>query len=144
MVIKVNIPQNDYVRPTEVREDLVQDICDFIIEKMKSSNDISNGFYTLVIKAYCGQASMIEFLYKDSSHTKIYGFADTWSNDRSKYDVVKVRTCEMQVVFEAIQNAGYYIFPSYGLVGEYRFLFTNRPIHNGLTASRVAFNIFID
>lgn len=27
MEIKVNIPQNDYVQPTEVREEVVQAIC---------------------------------------------------------------------------------------------------------------------
>lgn len=28
MEIKVNIPQNDYVEPTEVREEVIQAICD--------------------------------------------------------------------------------------------------------------------
>lgn len=32
MEIRVNIPQNDYVQPTEVREDVVQKICDVVFD----------------------------------------------------------------------------------------------------------------
>lgn len=35
MEIKVNIPQNDYVQPTEVREEVVQAICNaFLSNKL--------------------------------------------------------------------------------------------------------------
>lgn len=33
MEIKVNIPQNDYVQPTEVRENVVQAICNAFLSK---------------------------------------------------------------------------------------------------------------
>ena len=32
MEIRVNIPQNDYIQPTEVREDVVQKICDVFLD----------------------------------------------------------------------------------------------------------------
>ena len=35
MKITSNIPKNDYFQPTEVREDVVQMICDHIIDGIK-------------------------------------------------------------------------------------------------------------
>jgi hypothetical protein len=32
MEIRVNIPQNDYIQPTEVREDVVRKICDVFLD----------------------------------------------------------------------------------------------------------------
>ena len=40
MEIKINIPTNDYVQPTEVREDVVQMICDSILKTYMDKRDL--------------------------------------------------------------------------------------------------------
>ena len=144
MEIKVNIAANDYVQPKEVRTKVVQDICDHIICWMNIGCD--KGFYSLRIKDYYEKSATLYLVYKDSGHSTTSGFCGTSEPDKdSSRTYVKVRTCEMKVVFKAIQKAGYHIFGSHNITDNvHTYIFTTKPVLNGQKAKKIDFGMFID
>lgn len=144
MRISVNIPKNDYVQPTEVREKVVQDICNHIIHWMK--NSCEEGFYRLRIKDFDYQNAMLYLIYSSSEKTETSGFQDNGKIDKARYPFhVKVRTCEMQAVFKVMQKAGYHIFGSHNITDNvHTYIFTTKPVLNGRKAEKIDFSMFID
>ena len=47
MEIKVNIPANDYVQPTEIRQEVVQQICDIILKNLNFT--VNEGDYLCIV-----------------------------------------------------------------------------------------------
>lgn len=144
MEIKVNIPKNDYVQPTEVREKVVQDICNHIIHWMK--NSCEEGFYQLRIKDFDYTSAMLYLIYSSSEKTETSGFQDNGKIDKERYPFhVKVRTCEMKAVFKVMQKAGYHIFGSHNITDNvHTYTFTTKPVLNGRKAEKIDFGMFID
>ena len=144
MRISVNIPKNDYVQPTEVREKVVQDICNHIIHWMKHSCE--EGFYQLRIKDFYYKNAMLYLIYSSSEKTETSGFQDNGKIDEARYPFhVKVRTCEMKAVFNVMQKAGYHIFGSHNITDNvHTYVFTKKPFLNGRKAEKIDFSMFID
>lgn len=140
MEIKIDIPQNDYIQPTEVREDVVQHLCDLICCRMNGSE---SGVYEMSIKERIGMPMRL-YLFYDGCKVCGHGSTlDEWDRKRKNYE--KVRTSEVQAAFEIIQNAGYYIFPFYCTTdGYHTYYFSKRPSLNSRRAERQKFNLFID
>ena len=140
MKIEINIPKNDYVQPTEVRENVVQDICKYICDRMNNDKD---GLYHTIIREKIGEPMHLYLGYrKDGRVNVLRDHLDEWEK-RDPY--IKVRTCEMQAVFEAIQEAGYFIFPVYcSNLMEHEYHFSKKPVLNGWKAETRKFNLFID
>ena len=95
----VQIKRNDYVEPTQVRESVVQDICDAFLSKCRWSvfHPVSDGYHrrrTVFVRKSLG--------------SKAYGFDDS----PGTYDIpdIRIRTCEMKEAFRLLQEAGYYMF----------------------------------
>lgn len=102
MEIKVNIPKNDYVQPTEVRQEVVQGICEAFLGDCAWSmfHPFTNGRYafkkpTLNILKHKGEKAFYGFYYKKP-------FADD--------EMVTFNGAEMKVAFRALRDAGYHIF----------------------------------
>ena len=102
MEIKVNIPKNDYVQPTEVRQEVVQGICEAFLGGCAWSmfHPFTNGRYafkkpTLNILKHKGEKAFYGFYYKKP-------FADD--------EMVSFNGAEMKVAFRALRDAGYHIF----------------------------------
>lgn len=144
MEIKVNIPKNDYVQPTEVREKVVQDICNHIIYWMK--NGCEGGFYQLGIKDFYNKNAMLYLIYRSYEKTETSGFQGNEKIDKARYPFhVKVRTCEMQAVFKVMQKAGYHIFGSHCITDNvHTYVFTTKPVLDGRVAKKIDFSLFID
>ncbi len=144
MEIKVNIPKNDYVQPTEVREKVVQDICNHIIYWMK--NSCEEGFYQLRIKDFYDNSPSLYLIYESSEMSKTIGFQTEGKIDERRYPFyIKIRTCEMKAVFKAIQKAGYHIFGSHCITDNvHTYVFTTKPVLNGRVAKKIDFSLFID
>ena len=126
MEIRVNIPKNDYVQPTEVREDVVQLVCNAIVNmaERESKLDISENKMGVCVN------QKAKWLYGIPTNTP---------------DAINVRVCEMKAAFDIIQDAGYYIYPSYLVCpAEYHFVFSKKPYFENRRAERVTFNLFID
>lgn len=129
MEIKINIPQNDYVQPTEVREEIVQLVCDAIV-------NMANEVASLDIQTEKRMGICI-----NTKNHWLYGVPDDGSYTHSR----GVRTCEMEAAFKIVQNAGYYIYPTRCVCpSEYSFTFSKKPYLNGWKAQRVTFDLFID
>lgn len=137
MEITINIPKNDYVQPTEVREDVVQMICDYIIDGIKKGIWVEDT-YTL----HLYRKNETYQLYANMSNGKMMGFD---SQKRSALEQIRIRTSEMEAVFDVLQKAGYYIFGSMLLDnGRYDYVFTKKPTIGTRDAKKATFGVFID
>ena len=86
----ITIPKNDYVKPTELREEVIQKVCNKFIEYYIPNNIRwnKNDCYYHENSKY----GLSEFKYQDSK------------------EGVRVNGCEMEQVFSCLLNAGYHIF----------------------------------
>jgi len=85
MEIKINIPKNDYKEPTEVRQDVVQRICEIFLAY--------NGRYRWTVKP----TWIVE------------GDNNFWNHAEYGKKSTRVHGVEMQAAFKALTDAGYYI-----------------------------------
>lgn len=126
MEIRVNIPKNDYVQPTEVREEIVQRVCNAIVNMARDDKRLEVDEKTMRVCV-------------NQKANWLYGIPSNTPN------AINVRTCEMKAAFDIIQDAGYYIYPSYLVCpAEYRFVFSKKPYFENGKAERVTFDLFID
>lgn len=105
MEIKVNIPLNDYVQPTEVRQEVVQKICDVFLKR--SSN---------VFHPFDGRAYQDKHRYIEVAPNRYDDFA-SWQDKSNYYNrnkqYIKFNGAEMNAAFKALINAGYHMFKTY-------------------------------
>ena len=137
MEITINVPTNDYVQPTEVREWLVQKMCDYIIKKMNEGMWIE-GAFQLTLSHSCWAYQLFVELRNDGS---VYSFR---SSNSSNFSRIRIHKCEMDAVFEILQNSGYYIFGMYYTNGEHTYTFSKKPFYDNREATRMKFDVYID
>ena len=137
MEIKINIPKNDYVQPTEVRENVVQMICDHIIHYIEVGMWVEDT-YDIKLNHKDWSYQLYLNLRNDGS---IAGFS---CEKKSSIDQIRIRTAEMQAVFKALQDADYYIFAWAYTTGEKKYIFTKKPVYDNREAKRIEFSTFID
>lgn len=136
MNIKVNIPENDYIQPTEVREDVVQKICDVFLDN-RGIHDHHNVFHPNSDGNYRRRYRGLR-IHKDSG--KAYEFD---SSPLSRDEFIIIRGIEMKAAFRALISAGYHMYRIY----EYRtwmgYICDKKPYYQGGTEVR-EFPDFID
>lgn len=138
MEIRVNIPANDYVQPSEVREDVVQMISSHIIQQM-NRNANGEGLYKLFMER--SRDNTYE-LYIEIYNGSVRQF---WTDRRSMLNQVRVRGCEMSTVFDVFRNAGYFIFVANESNGEVVYTFSKKSEYGDRNAARATvFGLFID
>lgn len=138
MEITINIPKNNYVRPTEVRQEVVQDICNYIIRFFERDDVVG-------ITVYDSNYHKAELWYSRSTNFRgepyIMFATSVKASETDKY--VRVRGCEMQAVFDAMIAAGYFISGSYcNTTQKHTYLFTYKPDKYGNLVTK--FTRFID
>lgn len=116
MEIKVNIPQNEYKQPTEVRAEVVQAICEAFIKKTCGSTfhpyaGSNNGSRNATLWLFKQNGSG----YAPSFTTHEYAHRDAQESEKKgkEYIMYRIRGCEMKAAFDALQKAGYYMFRCY-------------------------------
>lgn len=124
MEIKINIPKNDYVQPTEVRQEVVQCICEYAVKKIKE-----NGVWWFNV----WDAKPFNYLWLgryENGSLRLLTCSREPNDRQSRHilkDCVKVHTVEMQAVFDAMLDAGYFITGSYNCTSdEHVYLFSDR------------------
>lgn len=142
MEIKINIPANNYVQPTEIREEIVQKFCEHVIQYMDGPSYYENG-YTINVRTYLYKPE-VYLNFKESGVTCSITNCRATDLELRSGKSVKVRTVEMKAIFEVMQNAGYFIFGSENTSGVYSYNFNRRNYYNGRYATRTEFNIPID
>lgn len=134
MEIKISIPKNDYVQPTEVRADVVQKICDVFLNRRGGAyHDIFHPFHensyrrrTIGVVMRSGKA--IEFSNKGVCD------GDTW---------VRFNGEEMKAAFKALIEAGYHMYRVYEYGSWMGYICDKKPYcQDGVEVH--SFNDFID
>lgn len=128
MEIKVNIPKNDYVQPTEVRQEVVQALCKAFLttscwKVFHPFSGSNNG---------CRPANMYISLQSPS-----------FSNRRYNNGCLKIRGCEVDAAFKALRKAGYHMYQVYEYGSWMGYVCDKKPLLRG-GREVVAFNDFID
>lgn len=129
--MKISIKKNDYVQPTEVREDVVQDICDVMLDYTEKSLPM-----TVFVKdnaLYLGTSK--DGLYKTVTH----------STSNSIYNCVRIHSTEMDAAFKAFQDAGYHIYADKDKkTRNVTYRFSKKPVFWGIASKTIEFDMFID
>lgn len=129
--MKIRIKKNDYVQPTEVREDVVQDICDVMMDYTEKSLPM-----TVFVKdnaLYLGTSK--DGLYKTVTH----------STSNSIYNCVRIHSTEMDAAFKAFQDAGYHIYADKDKkTRNVTYRFSKKPVFWGIASKTIEFDMFID
>jgi len=103
MEITINIPKNDNVQPTEVRQEVVQAICTTFLE-----THVNTTFHPFTESRYRRAT-----LYVATKHPR-GGFNDSsWANDHKEDGYVRVNGEEMKAAFIILRMAGYHLFRIY-------------------------------
>lgn len=107
----INIKKNDWVQPTEVREEVVQAICDAFIYGAENPTHVRHTYHPFNGGGYRGATSLVA---KPTSKglVNVFGFTSpSYSNDTDiKY---RFNGAEMKRAFEELINAGYYMLRVY-------------------------------
>ena len=132
MEIKINIPKNEYVQPTDVRQEVVQNICEIILKKYM---DVEGWWKDIAVYDSCPQVWV-----RNGEKPRLYT-SSVLDEERD----TRVRTSEMNAVFDAIQDAGYFIYAVYNITDRaHRYHFSVKPYFDGRKAERIHFTTFID
>ena len=120
MEIKINIPQNNYVQPTEVRPEVVQGICEAFLRQCAWSvfHPSSGGRYR----------EETHYIMRHKDKKEFYGFGD-YHKAFSDSVYVKFNGEEMKAAFKVLREAGYFMFRglNYGTWLGYECL--RKPVH---------------
>ena len=126
MGLSINIPKNDYIQPTEIRQDVVQGIVDVLLEYIKYGNalrvkDDNDGLY----------------LQKDKKRL---------SCDHKLPNIIRVNGAEVDAAFKALDGAGYFLYGEYNITRrEHSYYWSVKPRHNNYEPNdNVSFSVFID
>lgn len=92
----IQIKKNDYVQPTEVREEIVQGICEAFLQ----GNAFST-FHPTTTSLYRRRTTLV--LMRNG---RGFGFND---NPMGEKEYERVRGCEMKAAFAELRKAGYHI-----------------------------------
>ena len=142
MEITINIPKNDYVQPTEVRQEIVQKFCDHIIYWM-DNGATHNGYEISFYDNSDRKAEIFLLIRRDGTTSGIASYNDGLT-EKCGGQAVKMRTVEMKAVFEAMQEAGYFIFGWFCTNGTHHYNFNRRDYFDGRHAEKMEFTVFID
>jgi hypothetical protein len=135
--MNIKIIENDYVQPTEVRENVVQTLCNVIL------NDYIDKC-AAAITVYVKNAVLYIGTYIGGGKT-VAPFLITRSTINSNYSYIRIHSCEMEEVFKVIQDAGYHIFLDRDKkTKDSHYRFSKKPVLDGVTAKNLEFDVFID
>lgn len=135
--MNIKIIANDYVQPTEVRENVVQTLCNVILEDYLDKNT-SIAIYPKHAELYIGT-------FKGNSCDTTSPFLITRSTLNTRYDYTRIHSCEMEEVFKVIQDAGYHIYLERDKkTYDSHYRFSKKPVFEGIKSKILEFDVFID
>ena len=134
--MSIKIKENDYVQPTEVRENMVQKMCDIIL------SDYLDKYASIVIYPKSAELYIGKYLYDEKTNAP---FLITRSTINKNYSYVRLHSCEVDEVFKVLQDAGYHIFLERDKkTRESHYRFSKKPVLEGIAAKILEFDVFID
>lgn len=127
----IEIPQNDYVKPTEIRQQAVQAICNAFLQRsqVEPYHPYSDGCYrpSNNYASLCNHGS----------------FADRNDIKGKEHKYIRFNGAEMKAAFAALIKAGYHIFQIYQYGSWMGYMLSKKPfMQQGKEVFE--FNDFID
>ena len=139
MEIKINIPNNDYKEPTEVRQEVVQEIASFLCERIRTSK---NHTFEICVELYYDRPSEL-WLVRRNDNDEMCNIESQERYDRN-YSYEKIFTAEMVAVFKALSDAEYICYGRYCVTDQtHTYTFTDRDFRPDQSRF-VKFTDFID
>ena len=129
--MEIKIKRNDYVQPTEVREEVVQSICDILLDYVEKSLSLTVYVNTAVLYLATSKFDGAKVINHSTLNTAT--------------DYIRIHSCEMDAAFKAFQDAGYFIYlerDKKTKTSTYRF--SKKPVLWGVPAKNLEFDVFID
>lgn len=137
MEITINIPKNDYVRPTQVRPEVVQHLCDAFIGSAENSYGARYYNFRLFPHGFHENTWL-----KTPTATSNYGWCFEQPHHAHGATLTKFYTAEVKTAFKAMIDAGYHMFKFYDGC-EAGYLCDKKPFHEGAKEVFI-FDEFID
>lgn len=135
--MNIKIAANDYVQPKEVRENVVQTLCNIIMADYLDRN--------MSITVHVKHAEMYIGTHKGGVDATNIPYLITRSTLNSNYEYTRVNSCEVDEAFKAIQDAGYFIYLERDKkTKDSVYTFSKKPVRYGVTAKNLEFDVFID
>ena len=135
--MNIKIIANDYVQPTEVRENVVQTLCNVILEDYLDKN-MSIAIYPKHAELYIGT-------FNGNRCDTTSPFLITRSTLNKNYTYTRIHSCEMEEVFKVIQDAGYHIYLERDKkIRDSHYRFSKKPVLDGIKSKVLEFDVFID
>lgn len=105
----INIPKNEYVQPTEVREEVVQAICDSFL------GDLWNVYHPVPGPRNRGGRNQTRHVVKPNRRgvANVFSFWHEQREPEPTDTVYRFNGAEMKQAFKELINAGYYMFKVY-------------------------------
>lgn len=129
--MNIKIKRNDYVQPTEVRDEVVQSICDIMLDYMEKS---------LSMTVFVKNSAIYVATTKSTGYKLI---AHQTSNVLCDY--TRIHSCEMDAAFKAFQDAGYHIYAEKDKkTRNVTYRFSKKPVMWGVPSKTLEFDMFID
>ena len=128
--MNIQIKRNTFVAPDYSRKNIVQKICDKVVQSIEANYDFHIELKSSYPRLFLGT--------EKRDPTKVVITGDGY---HSRYDLIQIRSCDMRLVFRLMQDAGYYV---YKWSDGWQYCISNRPYHGLQKAERVDFTAFID
>lgn len=107
----IQIKKNDYVQPTEVREEVVQAICDAFIYGAEHPTHVDHTYRPFSCGAYRGSTRLVA---KPTCRGVVNEFKFIEQGKEYQTDITyRFNGAEMKQAFEELIHAGYYMFVIY-------------------------------
>lgn len=127
--MEIKIIANDYVQPTEVRENIVQSICDVLLTMLDTN--LSLTIYVKHAELYVGK--------------KGHELVITRSTMNTSYRYTRIHSTEMSAAFTSFQDAGYHIYMNRDKkTKDTTYRFSKKPVLDGIQSKCLEFDMFID
>lgn len=125
MELTLNIPRNDYKQPTEVRQNVVQAICDTFL-----CGNCYSVFHPATISAGKKRTIYVE-VNKYGKGCGFFGRLDDLEYSRMcGHECYRINGVEMQAAFAALRECGYHIFRIYKYRSWMGYICDKKPYRN--------------
>lgn len=130
MTLNIKIEKNDFEKPTEIREAIVQTIVDYFMHyKVNEEEEYRKTFYV----------KNTDVIYTDGTYLRAVPRTET------NVDGIRVHSVEMDVAIDVMKKAGYHFYASYCITnGEHGYMFSKYLMNGWQETPNLSFGLCID
>lgn len=136
MTLNIKIERNDFVKPTEVRESIVQSIVDYFMRyKINEKDPFYKTFYIFDR----------DVVYIDGSYIDCPRLRAVSRTTKAGINGTRVHSVEMEAAFDVMKKAGYLFYAWYCITDKkHGFMFSKYPMNGWQETPDANFGLCID